>query len=476
MIATGEFLIYNNARGDFMLTYDLNAQDLPLYEALYRSIRRDILRGTLKAGEKLPSKRALAGHLHISKVTVETAYAQLTAEGYLRPVEKVGYFVESVDQSPPPGAPAPRMAAPEAPAPCRADFTVNTIRGEDFPFDLWARLLRGVIADYHGALLDPLPNGGALALRQAIADYLQGFRGMAVSPEQIIVGAGTDFLYNLLVQLLGRDLGYGVEDPGYGKILRVYQASGVRCIPIPMDEEGILLSRLRGADVLHICPAHHFPTGVVMPIRRRQALLEWAGQGDRRYIIEDDYDSEFRFTGRPIPPMQSMDRAGKVIYINSFSKSISPAIRISYMILPPALLARFREKLGFYACTVPSFEQYTLARFIGEGHFEKHLARMKKRYRSQRNALICQLEAGNFGDRLRILEKDAGLHFLLEVKTELDDRQLTQALLDRGLRVSCLSAYYHGDGPRPRSLIVINYTGTTPAQGELLAEALGEVL
>lgn len=459
-----------------MLTYDLTSQNLPLYEALYRSIREDILSGHLPSGEKLPSKRALADHLRISKVTVETAYAQLTAEGYLRSVEKVGYFVEAVDQQAQPQIRAPRLLPPEEPAPCAADFTVNTIRGEDFPFDLWAKLLRGVIADYHGTLLDPLPNSGALALRQAIAGYLYGFRGMAVSPEQIIVGAGTDFLYNLLVQLLGRDLGYGVEDPGYGKIIQVYQASGVRYLPIPMDEDGVMVPALSGADVLHISPAHHFPTGAVMPIRRRQELLEWAAQKENRYIIEDDYDSEFRFTGKPIPPMQSMDGQGRVIYINSFSKSISPAIRISYMILPPALLLRFREKLGFYACTVPSFEQYTLARFIGEGHFEKHLSRMKKSYRAQRNALIAQLEQGNFGDKLRILEKDAGLHFLLEVKTELDDETLTRRLLAQGVRVRCLSDYYHSTGAHPAHYLVINYTGATRDQGQLLAAALGEIL
>ena len=459
-----------------MLTYDLTAHHMPLYEALYRSIREDILQGRLPTGEKLPSKRALADHLHISKITVETAYGQLLAEGYIRAREKVGYFVEEVDR--------PRRAVPPAPVPavpiskpsCAADFTVNTIRGEDFPFSVWTKLLREVAADRGGDLLSPLPNGGALELREAIAAYLSDFRAMTVDPGCILVGAGTDFLYNLLVQLLGRDLGYGVEDPGYGKILEVYKANGVRCLPIPMDEDGVLPQALSGVDVLHISPAHHFPTGSVMPIRRRQALLEWAAQAPRRYMIEDDYDSEFRFTGRPIPPMQAMDGAGRVIYINSFSKSISPAIRISYMILPPKLMERFRRELGFYACTVSSFEQYTLARFMGEGYFEKHLARMKKRYRAQRNELIALLRQEPLGRRLRILEKDAGLHFLLEVETDLSDRALTQGLLDRGVRVRCLSDYYHGAGPRPEHCLVINYTGATRDQALLLRQVLAQVL
>ena len=353
---------------------------------------------------------------------------------------------------------------------------MNTIRGEDFPFSVWTKLLREVAADRGGDLLSPLPNGGALELREAIAAYLSDFRAMTVDPGCILVGAGTDFLYNLLVQLLGRDLGYGVEDPGYGKILEVYKANGVRCLPIPMDEDGVLPQALSGVDVLHISPAHHFPTGSVMPIRRRQALLEWAAQAPRRYMIEDDYDSEFRFTGRPIPPMQAMDGAGRVIYINSFSKSISPAIRISYMILPPKLMERFRRELGFYACTVSSFEQYTLARFMSEGYFEKHLSRMKKRYRAQRNELIALLRQEPLGRRLRILEKDAGLHFLLEVDTDLSDRALTQGLLDRGVRVRCLSDYYHGAGPRPEHCLVINYTGATRDQALLLRRALEQVL
>lgn len=457
-----------------MLTYPLTGS-LPLYESLYRHIRADILEGRLLAGDRLPSKRALAEHLKISKITVETAYAQLMAEGYLRSVEKVGYFVEAVEQTPHASLSAPALPPQEEAPPCQADFTVNTIRGEEFPFATWTKLLREVAAQRQGSLLDPLPGAGAYELREAIAGYLQGFRGLAVSPEQIVVGAGTDFLYNLLLQLLGRRLTYGVEDPGYGKILKIYQAGGAKVLPLAMDDDGVSPEGLANVDVLHISPAHHFPSGTVMPVRRRQALLSWAAEGER-YIIEDDYDSEFRFSGKPIPPMQAMDRQGKVIYINTFSKSISPAIRISYMILPPKLLRRFRSELGFYGCTVSSFEQYTLARFIGEGYFEKHLSRMKKRYKAQRNALIAALGQPPLSGRVRILEKDAGLHFLLEVKTELSDEALTRRLLELGVRVRCLSDYYHSPGPRPQGYLVINYTGTRGAEADLLAGALAKLL
>lgn len=296
-------------------------------------------------------------------------------------------------------------------------------------------------------------------LRQAIADYLYGFRSMTVSPDQILVGAGTDFLYNLLIQLLGRDKCYGVEDPGYGKIRQVYEAAGVPCLPVPLDGDGIRIDRLGEAQVLHLSPSHHFPTGIVTPIGRRQALLEWAEGGEGRYLIEDDYDSEFRLAGRPIPTLQSIDRAGKVIYLNSFTKSIAPAIRISYLVLPPELMEEFRRRLGFYACTVPSFEQYTLARFLSRGYFEKHINRMKKYYRGQRDRLIAALSHASFSRQVEILEQDAGLHFLLRVRTHRPDRDLKALCAQAGIRIFCLSDYNQRENPADSHCLVVNYTG-----------------
>ena len=442
-----------------MLTYTLDRKAGPLYEALYQGIRGDILEGRLLPGEKLPSKRALADHLKISKVTVETAYAQLAAEGYIRSQEKVGYFVEAVEQG---KAPAQRwvLELPEAPRPVwEADFTANNLPAEAFPFSVWAKLQREVLLDYGAELLGPVPPGGAYALRQAIADYLYGFRSMTVSPDQILVGAGTDFLYNLLIQLLGRDKCYGVEDPGYGKIRQVYEAAGVSCLPVPLDDDGIRVDRLGDARVLHLSPSHHFPTGIVTPIARRQALLEWAGAEEGRYLIEDDYDSEFRLAGRPIPTLQSIDRAGKVIYLNSFTKSIAPAIRISYLVLPPELMGEFQRRLGFYACTVPSFEQYTLARFLSRGYFEKHINRMKKYYRGQRDRLIAALSRASFSRRVEILEQDAGLHFLLRVRTSRPDRDLKALCARAGIRIFCLSDYSQRENPADSHCLVVNYTG-----------------
>ena len=437
-----------------MLTYELKkSPGVPLYEALYRCIRADILSGSLAADTKLPSKRALAQNLEVSKITVEAAYNQLLSEGYIRSQEKVGYFVEHMEHH-------ARISAGFLPKPQPApreyllDLTANGT--EQFPFSVWSKLQREVMLDYGEKLLLPLPNQGIPELRQAIADHLAAFRGMHVDPDNILIGAGTDFLYNLLIQLLGRDKIYAVEEPGYGKIRKIYAAGGVACVSASLDFQGVVPESLDRADVLHCSPSHHFPTGLVTPVSRRLELLNWAKQG--RWIIEDDYDSEFRFDAHPKPAMQALDGNGRVIYMNTFSKSLAPSIRISYMVLPEQLMAEFRRRLGFYSCTVPSFEQYTLARFLSRGHFEKHINRMRKFYRQRRNTLVSLLENCTFSDSLTILEQDAGLHFLLKVKTPLTDRELTEALEKAGIRIRALSEYYH-ENRKDRHCLVVNYSG-----------------
>ena len=450
-----------------MLTYELKkSPGVPLYEALYRCIREDILSGALPAGTRLPSKRALAQNLDVSKITVEGAYNQLLSEGYIRSQEKVGYFVESAQRHS-----RPTVAAPACPDPAGKEYLLDlTANGtEHFPFSVWSRLQREVMLDYGPKLLAPLPNQGIPELRQAIAAHLSAFRGMHVDPENILVGAGTDFLYNLLIQLLGRDKVYAVEEPGYGKIRRVYAAAGVSCVSAPMDGQGVRPDSLDTADVLHCSPSHHFPTGLVTPVGRRMELLNWAREG--KWIIEDDYDSEFRFDAHPKPAMQSLDFSGRVIYMNTFSKSLAPSIRISYMVLPPDLMKEFRHRLGFYSCTVPSFEQYTLARFLSLGHFEKHINRMRKFYRARRNTVISLLKTCAFSHLLTIQEQDAGLHFLLRVDTALSDRELTARLDAAGVRVRALSEYFH-ESREDRHCLVVNYS---VLKEETLEQALASV-
>ncbi len=454
-----------------MVTYELKkSPGVPLYEALYRCIRQDILTGALKPNEKLPSKRALAQNLEVSKITVETAYSQLLSEGFIRSVEKVGYFVEDARGS----LPAPPVPAAPEPPPESFRLDLTDTGTEHFPFSVWTKLQREVMLDYGEKLLLPLPNRGIPELRQAIADHLTAFRGMHIDPENILIGAGTDFLYNLLIQLLGRDLTFAVEEPGYRKIRKIYAAAGVRCVSAELDGQGVNPGSLEQADVLHFSPSHHFPTGLVTPVSRRMELLSWAAQGEK-WIIEDDYDTEFRFDAHPKPAMQTLDGGGRVIYMNSFSKSLAPSIRISYVILPPALMAQFQQKLGFYSCTVPSFEQYTLARFLSRGYFEKHINRMRKLYRSRRERVVQVLKSCPIASRLTILEQDAGLHFLLQVDTSLTDTQLTQTLSRLGIRVRALSEYFH-DRPQDRHCLVVNYAGVKEETLQAVLEEIGNQL
>ena len=452
-----------------MLTYELKKQPgVPLYEALYRNIREDILSGRLVPGQKLPSKRALALNLEVSNITVEAAYDQLLAEGYIRSKERVGYFAEAVERQ----MPAKVQSAPREGKPLwEIDLTVNA--STDFPFSVWNRLQRQVMQDYSAELLRPMPNQGLWELRNAIAGHLADFRGMQVSPENILVGAGTDFLYNLLIQLLGRDKIYAVEEPGYGKIRMIYAAGGVKCISAPMDDMGVIPEALTEAQILHISPSHHFPTGIVTPRERRVALLSWAYEQGDRYIIEDDYDSEFRFSAHPMPTMESMDNRGRVIYMNTFSKTLAPSIRISYMVLPPELMSQFQKTLGFYSCTVPSFEQYTLTRFLSEGHFEKHLNRMRRAYKIRRNALVTVLQESPYAKQMKILEQDAGLHFLVKVDTSLKESELVERCAAAGIRVRTLSSYYHDAvSQENQNCLVVNYSGLHPEQMEKLSGKL----
>ncbi len=452
-----------------MLTYELKKQPgVPLYEALYRCIRLDILSGNLAPGEKLPSKRALAQNLEVSKITVEAAYNQLLAEGFIRSQEKVGYFVEAIDHRP--QTAQLKQTAEEPVEETSLDLSGNGV--PRFPFSVWSRLQREVMLDYGEKLLLPLPNQGIPELRRAIAAHLAAFRGMRVDPENILVGAGTDFLYNLLIQLLGREKVYAVEEPGYRKIRRVYSAAGVACVSARMDRFGVVTERIGEADVLHFSPSHHFPTGLVTPVGRRLELLKWA-QPDK-WIIEDDYDSEFRFDAHPVPAMLSLD-SRRVVYMNSFSKTLAPSIRISYMVLPGELMARFKRELGFYSCTVASFEQYTLARFLDRGYFEKHINRMRKFYKQRRNSLITQLKTCPIGKKLTILEQDAGLHFLLQLDTSLSDRELKASLAARGIRAKTLSDYFHDD-PGDRRCLVVNYSGLREDDFARALAALGEIL
>ncbi len=462
-----------------MLTYSMDQRgNLSLYEYLYQCIRGDILSGALAAGERLPSKRSLAEHLHLSVITVEGAYQQLEAEGYVYTLPRRGFFVSPVERTAPVPATPPSAPEPEERS-WRLDLKRNQVDRSRFPVSTWARLARRVLSEDGEALLRPVPHQGLPALRRAIADDLRDFRGMAVDPAQILVGAGAEYLYLLLAQLLGRDAVIAVEDPGYPKIRQVYGSLGVPCRPVPLDSHGMDLAALAasGAAVAHLSPAHHYPTGLVTPIGRRLALLRWA-EDTGGYIIEDDYDSELRFTGRPIPTLQSIDRGGRVLYMNTFSQTISPSMRLGFVVLPPALLAEYRRRLDFYACTVPALEQHVLALFLSEGHYERHLSRMRKEYRLRRDAVLEAFRSSSFASRITLSEQGAGLHFLLRLKTSRSDEDLRRRGEALGVRLGFLSEYAVLPNPACAHTLVVNYGGLEPAvlpeAMALLAEVFAE--
>ncbi len=463
-----------------MLTYNLDERgDASMYEHLYRRIKNDIACGKLSANAKLPSRRALAKNLGVSHITVENAYLQLLVEGYVYSRPKSGYFVAPLPHRPAPAAP-PAAAAPAAAAPDYfVDFAQSGVAAETFPYNIWAKLLRHTLTavDEH-ALLTGFSAGGVLPLRRAIAASLYQFRGITAEPRQIITGAGTQVLYNLIVQLLGRSRVYALEDPGYPRLAQIYRANDVSCRFLPLDAGGIIPAALAasGADIAHVTPSHQFPTGAVMPASRRNELLHWAAQKDGRYIIEDDYDCEFRLSGRPIPPLQSIDAAGKVIYINTFSKTLAPTFRISYMVLPPLLADAFYQKLGFYSCTVSNFEQFTLAKFIQDGHLERHINRMRTYYRNKRDKILAHLARSPLASAVRIEGQDSGLHFLLHCACRASDDELLAALHRKKINASFLSQYSQQQPARASHTLLVNYAGIPEERllpaFDLLLEAL----
>ena len=408
----------------------------PAYMQLYHQLREDITGGICPYGSKLPSKRFLASETGTSVITVQHAYDLLADEGYIDTRERSGYFViyrenelfpvagqasgaaEGLPYAPgapaaaeglpyTPGAPAAAEGLPHAPgAPAAAEglphapgesaaAPENTaisdipIRGpivtpeqEQFPFSILARTARRVLTEYGESLLRRSPNSGTAFLREALAQYLARSRRISVSPEQIVIGSGSEYLYNLIVQMLGPGRTFALEDPSYEKIRLVYEASGVRCELLPMDREGVKLSALHRTDasVLHVTPFNSYPSGITASASRRAGYIRWAA-ADGRFIVEDDFDSEFSMSTKAEDTLFSLEPLRSVIYMNTFTRTISPAVRVGYMVLPAELSASLQAKISFYSCTVPVFTQHLLAELIRSGDFERHINRIRRRRR-----------------------------------------------------------------------------------------------
>lgn len=421
-----------------------NKDSIPLYEQIYRYIKTEIRAGRLRAGSRLPSTRTLADNLHVSRSTTQLAYEQLLSEGYIEALPCRGYFVcqiEELVEVKYHGVPEEKEEKQEENENYnyKVDFSPRGIDLDSFPFNAWRKLSKNTLVDDNKDMFAVGNAQGEYSLRQVIRDYLHSARGVHCRPEQILVGAGSEYLLMLLSQLIGRSTGIALENPTYKQAFRVFESLGHPIFPVSMDEWGMKVKELEKtqARIAYVMPSHQYPTGIVIPIKRRQELLKWAKKQEGRYLIEDDYDSEFRYRGKPIPSLQSSDDRGKVIYIGTFSKAIAPAIRVSYMVLPETLLEVYRRDCSFYSCTVSRIDQRILNEFIRDGYFERHLNKMRMRYRAKHDQLLEGLEP--FQKKFRISGEDAGLHLLLTAKGNVTEKELLDAAAAENVKVYGMS-------------------------------------
>ena len=442
---------------------------IPMYEQLYRYFAEEIQSGRLPAGTKLPSKRSLCAHLGVSRSTVENSYAILVAEGYVQVLAKSGFYV--ADLVPFGATTAAAAASVERPAPAqpRVNFSTSVVDTSAFPYASWAKLNKEVIYN-SPELLQRGDRQGEPALRSALAAFLQEYRGVRCSADQIVVGAGTEYLLELLIQLFDPETIFALEDPCYAVTWHSVRNSGRRLRFLPVGEAGVSIPQLQQSDasVVYITASHQFPMGVTMPAVQRSQMLHWAGSAPDRYIIEDDYDCEFRYGAHPIPAMQSMDRNGRVVYIGSFSRSLAPSIRVAYMVLPEALLERYRTLFGHFSSTVSRYEQTVLARFLSEGFYARYLRRMCNLYR-QRCARLTQ-RIRSLDERICISGDGGGLHFLLTLPDRSEEELYARATAS-GIRLHRLSDYAHEYPVRP-STVVLGYGGVPDEALEASAELL----
>ena len=363
------------------MKYKVDKSVRPVYLQIYRQIKDDIISGSYPYNTKLPSKRLLADETETSTVTVEHAYALLCDEGYAESRERSGFFVTFRNTD--------GFALPSA-----TPLRVGRLPSEGhtsqlFPFSVLAKTMRSVISDLGETILEKSPNKGCTELRLAISHYLSRNRGIQVSAEQIVIGSGAEYLYGLIIELLGRGRVYGIESPSYQKIEQVYRASDVKYEALRLSGDGIDSGELCGtsASVLHTTPYRSYPTGVSASANKRHEYIRWSNSADR-YIIEDDFESEFSVSTKPEDTLFALSDRENVIYLNTFSKTVSPSLRIGYMVLPEGLLKDFDVRLGFYSCTVPTFEQHVIARLLQNGDFERHINRVRRNKRKELSGAV----------------------------------------------------------------------------------------
>lgn len=440
---------------DMMFRLDTKS-DKRLYVQIYEYIKSEIRGGRLLSGEKLPSTRILAGNLQVSRTTVDLAYAQLVSEGYLESRPGSGYYVGQIEELYGFSNVFDKDAGAEKKAkePYKVDFSTGAIDMSAFPFGTWRKLNKNVLSEDNGSLFALGEPQGDEELRRTISRYLHASRGANIRPEQLIIGAGNEYLFMLLEKLLGKKRKIALEKPTYSKAYRSFSCFGYDISRIPMDKSGMDIKALRvsGAEIAYVMPSHQYPTGVVMPIGRRQELLKWANEAEGRYIIEDDYDSEFRYKGRPVPCLQSIDRQEKVIYMGTFSKAIAPAIRISFMALPQPLLQIYKEEYQFFSSTVSRIDQKILQQFMEEGHFERHLNRMRKAYRVKHDEMLQLLKP--LRKKFIIQGENAGTYLTLRSREKRSEAELIELAGRVGVKVYGMSQHSGIEGEEYHTILL----------------------
>ncbi|MDN7247598.1 PLP-dependent aminotransferase family protein [Planococcus shenhongbingii] len=444
-----------------MLMFQLQRQNsTPLYKQLYKEIKQAIISGKISVDTKLPSKRKLAEFLAISQTTVELAYGQLVAEGFIESRARKGFYAQPVEELAYLDMPQDEPLANER-LEYRYDFNPGKIDTHSFPFSTWRKLSKDVLDEInHELLLTGHPQGDE-ALRHEISRYLFQSRGVVCSAEQIVIGSGTEQLMPLLIRLLDKTVVFGFENPGYPLTHSIFAHHDRKAVPISIEEDGINVMELEASevDIAYVTPSHQFPTGSVLSATKRAQLLNWAAAKPERYIIEDDYDSEFRYTSRPIPALQSMDLSGRVIYISTFSKSLMPSLRLAYMVLPKRLLRAYQQTFLHYSSSVPRMDQQLVSEFMKEGHFSRHLNRMRKLYKKKLEHLTSLLLL--FAPAVTVSGQQAGMHIVLTIQTSITERELVERAKHAGIRVFGLGSYdVEGKTVSPPQ-IVLGFGGLT---------------
>lgn len=462
-----------------MLTVPIDTKSKePIYEQIYKYIRKEIINGSIPCGTKLPSGRGMAAHLSVSRNTIDMAYGQLVSEGYIEAVPQKGYYVCALDNLYSEGLEWRKIREMTDIIPVqniseefndkeeeaksqryKVDFALSGVDMDYFPYNKWRKLMKECLIDDNKDLFLSGNHQGDLELRRAVQTYLYQSRGVRCDPSQIIIGAGSDYMLLLLSRIFVEKRHIAMENPTYKQAYTIFESLGHTITPVSVDEQGMQMKLLENsnADLVYVTPSHHFPLGMVMSASRKQKLLAWASQKEERYIIEDDYDSEFRYFGKPIPALQSQDPFEKVIYVGTFSKAIAPGIRISYMVLPKKLLEKYHDTADFYFSTVSRIDQRLISQFLLQGHFERHLNRMRKIYKSKHDMLLQELKES--GLPVNIAGESAGLHLLLSFGEKVEnagekERELAALAERESVKVYTLADYYIEEELRVPTILI----------------------